>query len=76
MDDIVDSLKDVGLKDRSMVWNTDLVEVRFLFTNKHASMCACAARVQVHACLDCTTPKLAYGCCCLADFHGRPSCFR
>ncbi|KAK9901255.1 hypothetical protein WJX75_002689 [Coccomyxa subellipsoidea] len=26
VDDIVDSLKDVGLKDRSMVWNTDLVE--------------------------------------------------
>ena len=27
MDDIVESLNDVGLKDRSMVWNTDLVEV-------------------------------------------------
>jgi succinate dehydrogenase (ubiquinone) flavoprotein subunit len=27
IDDIVESLKDVGLKDRSMVWNTDLVEV-------------------------------------------------
>ncbi|CAL8471082.1 g10624 [Coccomyxa elongata] len=26
VDDIVESLNDVGLKDRSMVWNTDLVE--------------------------------------------------
>ena len=54
----MDSLKDVGLKDRSMVWNTDLVEVRgisFLFTNKHASICSCAACVPVHACL--TVPR-------------------
>ena len=28
MDEIVESFNDVGLKDRSMVWNTDLVEVR------------------------------------------------
>ncbi len=28
IDDIVESFGDVGLKDRSMVWNTDLVEVR------------------------------------------------
>ena len=27
MDEIVESFNDVGLKDRSMVWNTDLVEV-------------------------------------------------
>lgn len=27
IDDIVESLEDVGLQDRSMVWNTDLVEV-------------------------------------------------
>lgn len=29
IDDIVQSLDNVGLKDRSMVWNTDLVEVSF-----------------------------------------------
>lgn len=28
VDEIVESFNDVGLKDRSMVWNTDLVEVR------------------------------------------------
>jgi succinate dehydrogenase/fumarate reductase flavoprotein subunit len=28
VDAIVESLNDVGLKDRSMIWNTDLVEVR------------------------------------------------
>lgn len=28
VDEIVESFGDVGLKDRSMVWNTDLVEVR------------------------------------------------
>ena len=27
IDDIVESFDDVGLRDRSMVWNTDLVEV-------------------------------------------------
>ena len=27
VDEIVESFSDVGLKDRSMVWNTDLVEV-------------------------------------------------
>lgn len=37
MDDIVESLNDVGLKDRSMVWNTDLVEVSF--TPFLSSMC-------------------------------------
>ncbi len=30
VDDIVESFQDVGLKDRSMIWNTDLVEVRTL----------------------------------------------
>ncbi len=30
VDEIVESFGDVGLKDRSMVWNTDLVEVRAL----------------------------------------------
>ena len=28
IDGIVDSFGDLGLRDRSMVWNTDLVEVR------------------------------------------------
>ena len=28
IDEIVESFGDVGLRDRSMVWNTDLVEVR------------------------------------------------
>lgn len=28
VDEIVESFGDVGLQDRSMVWNTDLVEVR------------------------------------------------
>ena len=28
VDSIVESLNDVGLKDRSMIWNTDLMEVR------------------------------------------------
>ena len=28
VDSIVESLNDVGLKDRSMIWNTDLLEVR------------------------------------------------
>ena len=30
IDDIVESFGDVGLRDRSMVWNTDLVEVTSL----------------------------------------------
>ena len=30
VDEIVESFQDVGLKDRSMIWNTDLVEVRTL----------------------------------------------
>ncbi len=30
VDDIVESFQDVGLKDRSMIWNTDLVEVHKL----------------------------------------------
>ena len=30
VDSIVESLNDVGLQDRSMIWNTDLVEVRRL----------------------------------------------
>ena len=28
VDDVVSSLQHVGLKDRSMIWNTDLCEVR------------------------------------------------
>lgn len=39
MDDIVESLNDLGLKDRSMVWNTDLVEVSFMFII--SSKCSC-----------------------------------
>ena len=27
VDDVVASFSDVGIKDRSMVWNTDLIEV-------------------------------------------------
>ena len=49
MDDIVESLNDVGLKDRSMVWNTDLVEVRRLFSTTHLYICddlaACVALI-------------------------------
>lgn len=46
MDDIVESLNDVGLKDRSMVWNTDLVEVRASsYYNEHPEHCC--TRVQI-----------------------------
>ena len=50
MDGIVESLNDVGLKDRSMIWNTDLVEVRgpplcarFTFLRRSSCMRARAA---------------------------------
>ena len=41
IDDIVDSFNDIGLKDRSMVWNTDLMEaleLENLLTNSAITM--------------------------------------
>ena len=39
IDGIVDSFEDVGLRDRSMVWNTDLVEVRALTAHSPERAC-------------------------------------
>ena len=48
IDDIVESFGDVGLKDRSMVWNTDLVEVRaVMHVYLKAVPCICSAMVKV-----------------------------
>lgn len=46
VDEIVESFQDVGLKDRSMIWNTDLVEVRTSMCTypfaRHGRLCGVA----------------------------------
>ena len=45
IDEIVESFGDVGLRDRSMVWNTDLVEVR-----EECSSACCYCSSEIVAC--------------------------
>ena len=44
---VVDSWKDLNIKDRSMIWNSDLVEaleLKNLLTNAHQTVVSAAAR--------------------------------
>ena len=49
MGDVVDSWKDLNIKDRSMIWNSDLVEaleLKNLLTNAHQTVVSAAARTE------------------------------
>jgi len=58
MQKVVDSWKDLHIKDRSMIWNSDLVEaleLRNLLTNAHQTVVSAAAREEsrgAHARMD------------------------
>ena len=73
IDDCVASFKDVGIQDRSMVWNTDLcetLELENLLCNAAVTMHSAEARKVGHVVImwmtSCSSSYTYYASCCFA----------